>query len=48
MAAITFQGNVETLEVISEKRPNLARLKESGLDLVRSMHIQSCLVTILY
>ena len=42
MSAITFRGNVETLEVIPKKRPNLARLKHNGLDLVRSMQIQSC------
>ena len=38
---MTFRGKVDTLEVIREKQPNLARLKNSGLDIVRSMQIQS-------
>ena len=41
MSAMTFHGKVETLEIIQEKQPNLARLKHSGLDIVRSMQIQS-------
>ncbi|CAI8593751.1 unnamed protein product [Vicia faba] len=41
MSAITFYGNEETLEIIQEKRPNLPRLKHHGLDLKRSMQLQS-------
>ena len=41
MSAMIFHGKVETLEVIQEKQPNIARLKHSGLDIIRSMQIQS-------
>ena len=38
---MNFSENQESLEVIQEKRPILARLKYDGLDIVRSMQVQS-------